>query len=192
MAISHLGIGTEIGNLETDKSKEAQACRRFYEDARKAVLSDLYWVFATSFKVLGLVETSPSSEWAYSYRYPSDCIDVRRILSGLRDDTQASRVPFRIVKDAQGLLIYTDQPSAEVEYTDNTQDVELFTSEFTLALSFRLASYVSARLTGGDPFKLKQEMMVQYGLELGKAKKKNMNEEVSDRQRDSEFVTTRS
>ena len=191
MAISHLGIGKEIANVETEQSEEANACRRFYEESKEATLSDLDWTFATSFAVLNLITVNPSAEWNFSYRYPVDCINIRRILSGLRDDTQASRIPFKLLKDNQGLIIYTDKELAEIEYTDNVVNTELFSSEFNLALSFRLASLIAPRLTGGDPFKMKAEMLNQYTLEMSKAKKKNLNEEVSDRQRESEFITTR-
>ncbi len=192
MCLSHLGIGREIANIETEKSQEAIACRRFFETAKVATLSDLYWTFATAFATLNLVEETPTSEWTYSYRYPVGCIDLRRILSGVRNDTQSSRIPFKITKDAAGKLIYTDQSEPEVEYTENISDTSLFSSEFDLALSFRLAAYVAPRLTKGDPFKLKGEMLAQYDLELGQAKKKNMNEETQDLPPESAAITARS
>lgn len=191
MATSHLGVGKEIANIDTEQSEEASACRRFYDVARKSVLADLDWTFATKFAVLGLVEEDPSDEWDFSYRYPSDCITLRRILSGMRNDTQASRIPFKILKDDAGKLIYTDLESAEIEYTEDVEDPGYFSSEFTIALSFKLASLIAPRLTGGDPFKLKAEMLAQYELELGRAKKKNMNEETRDLLPESEFITTR-
>ena len=88
MAISHLGIGKEIANLGIEKSEEAKACRRFYETAKTGVLVDLDWSFATKFVVLNLITAAPSLEWAYSYKYPVDCINMRRILSGTRRDTR--------------------------------------------------------------------------------------------------------
>ena len=166
LAISHLGIGKEIANLDTEQTEEASACRRYFESAKKATLSDLDWTFATKFAVLNLIESEPNDEWNFSYRYPSDCINMRRILSGQRQDTQKTRVPYRISADSAGRIIYTDKEDAEIEYTKNVTDPGLFSAEFTLALSFRLASYIAPRLTGGDPFKMKQEMLAQYELSL--------------------------
>lgn len=192
MAISHLGIGKEIANLETEKSQEAIACRRFYETAKEGVLADLDWTFATKFTTLNLVEENEAgSEWRYTYKYPVDCIAMRRILSGTRVDTQESRIPFRIVTDASGLIIYTDQPNAEAEYTFNVKSTNLFSAEFDLALSFRLAALVGAKLTGGDPFKIKQDMLRQYEIELGRAKKKNMNEETQPKFPESDLIRAR-
>jgi len=191
MAISHLGIGKEIANLESEKSEEAKACRRFYETAKEGVLADLDWSFATKFVTLNLIEENPSDEWRYCYKYPVDCINIRRIISGRRIDTKESTIPFRIVTDTSGLVIYTDQSNAEIEYTRNLTNAGLFSSEFDLALSFRLASLIGARLTGGDPFKIKQDMLIQYEIELGRAKKKNMNEEASDRDQESDLIRAR-
>ena len=39
LALSHLGNGTEIADLETERSSEASACRRFYDVALAQVLS---------------------------------------------------------------------------------------------------------------------------------------------------------
>lgn len=191
LAISHLGIGKEISNFDTDKSEEAQACRRFYEIAKEATLADLDWTFATKFADLNLVKEDPTNEWNYSYRYPSDCLILRRILSGIRYDTNSSRIPYRVVKDEAGKLIFTDQRNACVEYTQNITNSSLHSADFNLALSFRLASYIAARLTGGDPFKLKQEMIGQYDLELGKAKKRNMGEETPEPMPESDLIRAR-
>ena len=191
MAISHLGIGKEIANLDTEQSEEAAACRRFYEVAKQSTLADHDWAFATKEAVLGLITAAPNSEWNFSYRYPVDCLNMRRIKSGMRTDTSKSRIPYKILIDGSGRVIYTDQEDAEVEYTQDITTAEFFSAEFNLALSFRLASYIAPRLTGGDPFKMKEEMLGQYALELGRAKKKSMNEERADQAPDSEFITTR-
>jgi hypothetical protein len=192
LALSHLGISSDIANLDTEKSEEATACRRFYELAKKSTLSDIDWTFATKFETLGLIEENPTSEWRYSYRYPVGCLNFRRILSGLRNDTPESRVPYIILTDDAGKIIYTDEQNAESEYTQDVTDTTLFSEEFVLALSFRLAAYVAPRVTGGDPFKLKKDMLAQYGIEIKNAKKKNMNELQVELPPESEFIRTRS
>ena len=88
--------------------------------------------------------------------------------------------------------IYCDKENAEIEYTVNINDPAFFTAEFILALSFRLASYIAPRLTGGDPFKMKSEMISQYEIEIARAKKQALNEENKEKQPESEFIRTRS
>ena len=141
--------------------------------------------------MLGLIESNPSDEWLYSYRYPSDCISLRRIVSTARRDTLQTRLPFKILKDSVSKIIYTDQENAQVEYTEMVTDPKFFSPEFVIALSFKLAHYIAPRLTKGDPFKLKNDMLVQYQLEIGRAKSKNMNEEIQDRPPESQAITIR-
>lgn len=192
LALSHIGVGKEIASLDTEKSEEAQACRRFYDQARLATLRDFEWPFATKFTTLGLVTNNPTAEWAFSYQYPSDCLHFRRILSGVRNDTRQSRVPFRLTYGASGQEIYTDKDLAQAEYTVDVSDSSRFPADFALALSFRLAAYIAPRLTGGDPFKLGDRSMQLYSLEISRAKATAVNEEQEEQDPDSEFVRGRS
>lgn len=191
LALSHLRVAKEIANLETERSQEASACRRFYETARDASLRDFAWAFATKISTLPLVEEDPNDEWAYSYRYPTDCLKIRRILSGDRNDTRDTRVPYKIIQDSSGLLILTDKEDAELEYTIRADDPQRYPADYIMALSFRLAAYIAPRVTGGDPFKLGERAMRMYMLEVGMAQGSDLNEEQPDVTPDSEFIRAR-
>lgn len=191
LALSHLGVGKEIASLETEKSQEASACRRFYDIALDATLRDYPWNFATKIEALGLVEEEPNDEWLYSYRYPTDCLFIKRILSGIKNDTRQSRINYRVVSDSAGQLIYSDHENAEIEYTYRVTDSNIYPSDFTMALSYRLAHYIAPRVTAGDPFKLKAEVMHLYVLELSKARSNNSNEEQDAEDAESEFIRAR-
>lgn len=195
MAIGHLGISKEIGNLNTEKSAEAQACRRFYPTVRDFVLRDFAWPFATRSVVsLGLVTDMTGidgAEFDYSYRYPADCIMFRKILSGIRTDAPETRVPYRILSDAVGGLIYTDQQNALAEYTAQITDPQRFPPDFTFAASLLLAYASAPRLTFGDPFKLGERAATSYDRFISAAWANSANEEQPDRQREAEFVRIR-
>lgn len=193
MAISHLGVGKEIANIETEQSQEASACRRFYDTARDATLRDFPWPFATKFVALSLIETFSSStaEYNYSYRYPSDCIKLRKIKSGTRNDSRDSRVTYKILKDSSARIIYTDEENAEAEYTERVEDPSFYPSDFEIAFSFRLAAYIAPRLAKGDPFGLRKAAMDMYNLEISRAKASSINEEQRDELPESEFVRNR-
>src|SRR5687767_3211022 len=106
MALGHLGISTEIQVLATEASKEARACRRYYNLARDKTLRDFDWPFANAIEDLQLIEEQPTVEWAYSYRYPANAVAVRRILNGAtRADTESSRVRFSVGRDDLGRII---------------------------------------------------------------------------------------
>ncbi len=116
-AIAHLGVGRAIVDLDTDDSAEAEVMRRFFDQTRKQVLRDHDWPFATAFITLTETDTNPTTEWAYAYSLPGDCIKFRRILSGQRSDTYDTKVPYRVVRGPTGAEIYSDQSDAVAEIT---------------------------------------------------------------------------
>ena len=179
LALSHLGISKDIANVDTEQSQEAKACRRFYDLARQTTLKDFNWPFATKFLALGLIEENPTDEWRYSYRYPNDCLYARRILSGFRDDTENTRIQYKVGQDDAGLLFYTDKESATLEYTVDIEDVSYFSSDFKMALSYRLAHYIAARITAGDPFNLADKSFAKYKMEITNAAANALNEDKS-------------
>jgi|SRR3990167_3350264 len=191
MALSHLAISKEIANLDADKSEEASACRRFYDTALDRVLRDFKWSFTTKIATLALIEESPNDEWGYSYRYPNDCLIVRRVLSGIRNDTRQSRAPYRIGRDDGGLLIWTDQQNAEIEYSIRAENPQFYPADFVLAFSYLLAFLIAPRVTGGDQFKLGERAIKMYTLEISAANADNHNEEQQEEAPESEFIRTR-
>jgi hypothetical protein len=191
IALSHLNIGKEIAALDTEQSQEASACRRFYETALDATLRDFAWPFSSKIDVLALIEEDPNDEWAFSYRYPSDCLKVKRILSGVRVDTRQSRIEYKISRDDAGLIIFCDIEDAEMEYSVREEDPEKYPSDFIMAFSYRLAAYIAPRLTKGDPFKLGDKSMSMYFNELSQARANALNEEQVPIEAEAEIIRAR-
>jgi hypothetical protein len=191
LALSHLGIGKDLTDVDTDAGQEALACRRFYSTALEKVLRDYDWPFATVIEALALVEEDPNDEWAFSYRYPSGALKFRRILSGQRNDTRQSRVPYRLISDSQGRLILTDAEQAEGEYTANVTDPALYSPDFVIALSYLLGGFIAPRLTAGDPYKLGEKSLRMYEYEISKARANAANEEQPDELPDAEMIIAR-
>ena len=191
LSLSHLGIGVAIGNLDTERSAEALACRTFYEQARRQTLRDYDWTFAHKIVALGLVTTEPDDEWAYSYQYPSDCLKFRRIQSGIRNDNKQSAIPYRIIYGASAREIYTDLADAVGEYTVDVTSVSRFTDDFVMAMSLRLAAYIAPRLTGGDPFKVGERAMRLYTYEVGLAAANSENEQQREQEPEAELIRAR-
>lgn len=191
LAINHLGTSKSIANVDTERSLEANTCRIFFDVARQAVLRDYPFSFATKTVTLGLLETFTTGFWNYSYRYPSDCLQIIRIRNGIRNETHQTRVAYEIEKDDSGKIILTDERNAEAEYTQDLENTSFFTVDFNLALSYRLAFYIAPALTKGDPFKIKGEMLDLYRLELSNAIANDMNERQDDVHPESEFVRSR-
>ena len=190
MALSHLGTGKEI-NIRTESSEEAAACRRFYKTARDSVLEDFPQPFSKTYTTLNLIQEKPNKEWDYLYRYPVNCLKIRRILTGSAWEVQESKIPYQISSDTAGKLIYTNEPEAQIEFTRRVEIPALHTNAFNLALSFRLAAYVAPRLTQGDPTKIKNDMIFMYQAELGNARSNSINEEEPYMEPESSLIRTR-
>jgi len=191
LAISNLGVGKEIQDFDTDPSEEAQACRRYYDITLESTLRAFPWPFATKTVDLALIEENPTTEWAYSYRYPSDCLWAKRMLSGVRNDSRQTRSPYRILKDVSGKIIYTDEQFAKLEYTQRVEDPTYYSSDFILAFAFRLAAYVAPRLSKGDPFGMRQSNIGLYEAEISSAKAAALNEQQDEELPNSEFDRVR-
>lgn len=191
MALAHLGKGNQVANIETERSQEAISLRLFYDIALEATLRSAPWPFATKIQALALIEEDPNNEYSYSYRYPTDCVDLRRILSGARNDSRQSRVVYKIGQDNAGKVIWTDQEAAEFEYTARADDPSLYPPDFILALSYKLGELSAPALTAGDPFNLAEGCLMKFRLAISEAKANAFNEEQRDEEVESEFIRAR-
>lgn len=191
LALSNIGVGQEISNLTTERSAEALACRRYFDHVRDLVFRAFPWPFATRIQALALVEEDPNEEWAYSYRYPTDCLMFRKIQSGIRNDTRQTRVPTKIGNDSAGKLIFTNKEDSIAEYTVLVEDPEQYPPDFVSAFSFLLAAHIAPRLTGGDPFKMGDKALAKYQAAIGEAESNAANEEQAEELPESEFIRAR-
>lgn len=197
MALSYLGVSTEIQDFDNEKSKEAQACRRFYDNLRQKLLRDFDWPFANAIDFLALLAnpiglTQPTVEWTYWYRYPANAIAIRRILNNAtRSDTADSRVDFAVGRDSAGRVIYSNMATAQIQYTYDETDATRFPADFADALSLLLASRMASRLTGGDPNKLGMQTYQMYRLSISEAKANSANQEPRVRPPEADMIAVR-
>ncbi len=205
LAIRHLGQSKGIVSLDTDKSEAAEACRAFYPVVLDEVLRDFPWSFATQFVALALVAgpvPTATLEWTYSYRIPSDCVRFRRIVPGTsRIDTHATRIPHRIVSDANGGLLLTDYPPLAAtattravpqgEYVAQADDPTQYPADFVQLLALKLAGYLAPTLTAGDRFKLGMRALQLYEVQRRVAQDNSANEQQPDPESESEYILAR-
>jgi hypothetical protein len=191
LALSYLGSGKLIADLDTERSEEARTIRRFYAMARDATLRDFAWPFANKLADLDLVEEDPTDEWAYSYRYPADCVKALRVPSGIRNDTRQSRIPFKVSQDDSGQIIYCDLETATLEYTKRIEDPTRYPADFVLAFAQRLAACIAPCLAGGDPYKLGERSESKYDRQVSRAKISASDEGQVEEEVESEFIRSR-
>lgn len=190
LALSHLRHSKRIASF-TEQSEEARLCSLFYETVRDLVLRDVRWPFSTKIKSLGLIQEEPNDEWLYAYEYPSDCLLARKILSGIRNETRASRVPYRLGHLDGARVIFCNRQDAKLEYTMQVTDASLYSPDFVMAMSYRLAVYLAPTLTGGDPDNLGVRCMQMYEAESSAATANAFNEEQQEEHPESELIRFR-
>lgn len=193
IAMARIGASKQLANVDTETSREAIMARTFFDDDVKFVLRDFPWPWATSYIDLSLVSGSTTTrtnrDWQYAYRYPSDCLFVRRlVIEGLgRNDPNPA--PYAIGRDTQGRLIYTDEATAQIEYTAAIQDPAEFDSLFVSMLAWKIGSGLAPSLS-----KIKgmaEGSISLYEIEKTKAESRALNEAQQSKQLEAETIRAR-
>lgn len=188
MATSHLGISTNIGDLDTSTGPNAAACRRFFEVALNRFQRDFPYAFSTQRVVMGLVQNDPVDEWQYEYRYPANCQYAGRIVTGFTNDDRQTIIPFNIHRDGTGRVIWTNQVDACLEFQTIETDSSRYQPDFVLAFSFHLAALIAPRVTAGDPFKLGPDAAAKYDKAVRQGQAASLNEQQEEEPPQSEFT----
>jgi hypothetical protein len=193
IALMRMGVSQSVANVDTENSREALSARLIFNDERDFVLRDFPWPFATAYAELGLGSgsaTSPANrDWTFAYRYPSDCMFARRLVTeNGRNDTNPP--PFRLGRDAQGRLIFTNEQDAQLEYTASVTDAGEFDPLFVSMLAWRLAASMAPSLSRlKDMAKTALEM---YAVDKSTAQARALNEQQQEQPAESEFISARS
>lgn len=191
MALSHIAVSKRVANFDTEDSEEARMGRLFYDSARDNTLGDIVWPFTTKIVALALIEEEPNTEWGYAYQYPQDCITLRRVLSGIRNDTRQTRIPSKIAQGVGGKVIWTDSKDAQVEYTVRDPDPSMYSSYLVMAISLYLAHLIAPSLTKGDRNKLGARALELFAWEMTRAEAHALNEQQDEEEVESEFTRAR-
>jgi hypothetical protein len=141
MALGHLGE-TQFIQARTELSNERLVAEIYYDPSLQLILEGFAWPETTKYGALGLVEEAPNDDWLYSYRYPSDCLMMRRIITILGRQ-EPDPPPWITGQDDAGRLIYTNVSEAVAEYT-KAISVGKFSAYMAAALSWWLAGEMCA------------------------------------------------
>ncbi len=186
LALGYVGVAHEISSLDED-STEAEQVKRFYATTRDQVLRDFPWPFARRYVALALVAEDPNDDWAYSYRYPTDCVRALRLVDGHR--IQTTRIPWEVASDDAGRLILTDQAEAVLRYIKRIEDPEQFDASFVEALAWRLGSKLAIPLSRSA--KERDYALERYRLEISVAQANAANEGETDDDPEPESIRAR-
>ena len=141
MAISRLGNFGTISNIDTPESAAEITCALWYDISRETFLKMTMPNFSLARKTLALVVETPPFPFAFSYKYPSDCLKVQG--RGAIEDTTND---FTV----EGDRIYTDvvwEDGFPLRYIKDIKDVTSMSPEFKVGFSWFLAGEIALDIT---------------------------------------------
>lgn len=145
ITLNILGVSTPLENANNNDNRTI-LLNNYYELARDYVLKDFDWNFASVFKKLSVcLDTVEESKYTYCYDYPNDCVCAREIFN--KDDYTIKEYSINALSDGAKVIL-TDTPEAILRYTKRIDKEVYYTSEFSMALSYYLASLTSSVITG--------------------------------------------
>lgn len=187
LALMRVGVLQRIDSLD-EAGATATAVNAVYDHCVAATLSDFPWPFAATSAALGLVETDPNTDWTYSYAVPSDCLNVRRVVSAA-GRADANRIPFVVGYGTAGRLLFTDEPQAVLEYTINLTEPSQFDASFVDALAWRIAAEISFPLSVSDS--IRSRALNEYAVAGAKAMAVALNATQPDSAPEASYITAR-
>lgn len=191
-ALQRIGMSQFMANIDVDNSPQASALRLAFDSERDLVLRAYPWPFATAYATLALVagttDTPANRDWTFAYRLPADCLKARRIVTE-RGRREARPREFKIGRDGQGKLVYTDEELAQLEYTVAITNPAEFDPMCASALAWRLAMAVApafSRIKG-----MIDTAVQMYQIEINQAEAAASNEGQERPPDDAEWVRDR-
>lgn len=177
LALAHLGDSATVSSLyPPEGSAQAEHCSRFYPVARDTLLEMAAWNFATRRGTLAQVD-NPTTTWLYAYAMPAGVVKALAVLpEGASDD--ADSVSYVIETDSGGnKIVLTNEPNAVLRYVALVTDTTRFSSLFTTALTWLLASMLAGPIIKGDTGAAEaQRCLAQFRLWVAQAEASDANQ----------------
>lgn len=207
LALSNIRGGS-INSL-TESSVQAQNCKLKYPLMRDQLMRDAPWQFAHKIKALALL-TDELFNWANVYQYPSDCLQINRLLLNFEEVESGNalsnwyydpallapnpdrQVKYQIYNTDDNRVIGANETELRIDYRAKITDPNLFDSQFVIMFSYLLSSELAIPIVGG---KLGREFRADslkiYQQYYDAAVASNENEQYIP-PAESDFVTIRS
>jgi hypothetical protein len=157
LALANIGEQARVTSIDpSDGSREADLCAQFFALARDQMLEKHAWDFALRSVKPTARSASPRVDYKYAYDYPEDVVSV---LAVVRSDVDynyktmgsTGQQPYSVELDSNGnRMLLTDQKNALLLYVAKVDDATMWSSSFTRALSWQLASHLAGPVMKGE------------------------------------------
>lgn len=206
-ALAEIGARATITSLD-DPSKEAAACKIFYDSCRVQLLRAVHWGFARMTQPLtelGNLQAGTSVyPWAYKYAYPADCIRLRYVLcqppTGYTPPVGESlffnsfQMPsrdnrFLVSNDGTQRVILSNVQNAIAVYTFDNTDLDTWDSFFGNAMNSALAARLAIAISGNVG--MKQQFEAEAAQSIIDARVADANETLSSTDHTPDWIRAR-
>ena len=194
LAISALLLSKEFTDVATDTSNEVRVLNTHYDIAFESTLQDLDLDSITTPIVLELVTTQDDKEpWKYVYKYPTNCVFLRRIVSLQITDNRSTHIAKRTGLFNDQKSIFTNELNAIADCVPKVVPFSALSPMGALAIAYKLAFLAAPLLVGKGSKRLRETIQTDYLLAKNEAQRtdiaENFNYEPDDLR--SEFVAAR-
>lgn len=197
LALTHVGARHNIENVDTEQSSEADVIRLWYDFARQQALESHDWGFARKRVVATLhadtISTTSNTPyagvWGFRYKYPNDCIVMRKIQHPNAPPDDAIPFEIELSLDGNEKTVLTNLETAVLVYTFDQEQLNLFSPSFVVAHSLFLAAHIAFSITG--KITLKKELERQAFQSVALAGASDANEGMEPPPRDADWIRAR-
>ncbi len=172
LALSAMLLSRQISDVESDTvTNEVRVLNQFYEEALNSTLQELDLDGLSEEIDLELLATLDLQVdlWQYVYKYPSRCVYLRRLKSGVITDTNRTHIAKRTGIYNGQKAIYTNEYQAVGECITNDVSLNVLSSPAGMAVAYKLAFLSSPLVVGKGAAKLRQEIYQSYLISLAEA-----------------------
>ena len=152
--LSLVNLGQNVitqAQLTANAHPSAVAANLWFEPCRDEVLGANDWSFATVTQSLTALDIE-DVKWDYVYSSPAVTLAASSMWSVYNDATvtikDQQEFTVRYIPTLGVTAIFTDLPNAIAEYTYKVSDTTLWTNEFVMAFTYRLAAAMALTITG--------------------------------------------
>lgn len=174
---------SSIIDIEED-SIEAHACRLYYDEVRRNVISDGEWGFCKDIRELNKLSKDDPLGWNFAYRYPIDSIKLLNLFIKSTSlnyrpnyNHRSNDIYFETGIRSGVRVLLTNIDNCFAAILVDVIDENLMPPLFIEAMTWRLSSYIAVPILGVDKGRLiRNDAMSAYRSVLSMALANNVND----------------
>lgn len=193
LALSALLLAEEVDEVSTNTTNEVRILNTHWDIAFESSLQDLDLDSLATPITLELLAALTNQPWQYAYKYPSNCVFLRRIVSLQVTDNRSTHIAKRTGLYLGQKAIFTDEFEAVGDCIPKNVPFEALSPMAALTIAYSLAHLSAPLIVGKGSRKLRETIKADYLLAKGEAQETDSNENFNYQADDqeSEFVAAR-